>query len=131
MKDAKTQIEAQMQLYFDGLYYSDIARLGKVFDPAARYVCATESPVLNLGMDQYLPIVAKRPAPATRNEPRRDRIASITLAGPNTALVIAHCAIGERHFTDFLNFIRTVDGWRIIAKVFHYDIVAPAATAKD
>ena len=38
---------------------------------------------------------------------------SIQLAGPNTALVTARCAIGERHFTDFLSFIRTADGWRI------------------
>lgn len=131
MPDAKTQIEAQMQLYFDGLYHSDIERLGKVFDPAARYVCATEAPVVNLGMDEYLPIVARRPAPAARDEPRRDQIVSIALAGPNTALVTARCAIGERHFTDFLNFIRTADGWRIIAKVFHYDLVAPEGTAKD
>ena len=39
------------------------------------------------------------------------------------ALVTAHCAIGERRFTDFLSFINTAQGWRIIAKVFHYDLV--------
>ncbi len=131
MPNPVTEIEAQMRLYFDGLYHSDVKRLGQVFDPAARYVCATETPVVNLGIDEYFPIVAARQAPAALNEPRRDEIASILLAGPNTALVKAHCTIGERYFTDFLNFIRTAQGWRIIAKVFHYDLIAPGNTATD
>ncbi|WP_425407660.1 nuclear transport factor 2 family protein [Hwanghaeella sp.] len=48
---------------------------------------------------------------------------SIEFAGPKTAFARVNCAIGERYFTDFLTLIRTEDGWRIIAKVFHYDIV--------
>lgn len=131
MADSRTEIEARMRLYFDGLYHSDTERLAQVFHPSARYVCATATPVVNLGMDDYFPIVAAREAPAARREPRRDEIVSIQLAGPNTALVTARCAIAERHFTDFLSFIRTSEGWRIIAKVFHYDLVAPAGAATD
>lgn len=128
MTDPRTRIEAQMALYFDGLHHSDVERLARVFAPGARYVCATGGEVVNLGLDDYFPIVAGREPPAARGERRRDEIVSITFAGDSAAVVVARCAIGERFFTDFLSFIRTPDGWRIIAKVFHYDIQpGPAA----
>lgn len=128
MQDARSEITGQMQLYFDGLYHSDKSLLRQVFDPAARYVCATDAEIVNLGMAEYLPIVDAREPPAARGEPRRDAIVSITFAGPRTALVHAHCAIGPRYFTDFLTFIQTAQGWRIIAKVFHYDLTEPPET---
>ena len=130
MQDLKAQIEAQMQLYFDGLYHGDIARLARVFAAEARYVCATGGEVINLGMADYLSLVARRESPAARSEPRRDKVVSIALAGEKTALVTAHCAIGERYFTDFLSFIRIAEGWRIVAKVFHYEIQPAAVSAK-
>ncbi len=108
--------------YFDGLYHSDTSRLEQAFHADARYVTASGNELVNLGMDEYLPIVAKRPSPASRNEARRDEIVSIEFAGPKTACVRLHCAIAERLFTDFLTLIRVDEGWRIIAKVFHYDI---------
>lgn len=121
MPAADTQIRAQMQLYFDGLYMGDIARLARVFAPEARYVCATGGEMINLGLEDYFPIVARREPPAARGEARHDEIVSIALAGDRTALVVAHCRIGARFFTDFLSFVRTAEGWRIVAKVFHYD----------
>lgn len=109
--------------YFDGLYHSDTKILGRVFHSQARYVCATAPELVNLGMDEYFQVVDKREPPAARGEARRDAIQAIDFAGPNTAFARVNCAIGERYFTDFLSLIRTEDGWRIIAKVFHYDIV--------
>ncbi|BCH32805.1 hypothetical protein MesoLjLc_47350 [Mesorhizobium sp. L-8-10] len=128
MEQARARIEAQMQLYFDGLYLSDVDRLAKVFDPAARYVCATGEEAINLGMKEYFPIVAAREPPAARGEARRDEVVAITFAGEKTALVQARCAIGERHFTDFLSFIHTAAGWRIVAKVFHYETLPNLAS---
>lgn len=115
--------------YFDGLYLSDTEILSQVFHPDARYVCATEAPLVNLGMDAYLPIVAARPSPASRGEPRRDRIAGIEFAGPTTAFARVNCAIGPKYFTDFLTLILVDSRWRIIAKVFHFDLAEPPAAA--
>ena len=112
-----------LKAYFDGLYYSDTERLGRVFHPRARYVSATGEDLVDLGMDEYFPVVDKREPPATRGEERRDAIQSIQFAGPKTAFACVNCGIGDRYFTDFLTLIKTDDGWRIIAKVFHYDIV--------
>ena len=115
-------ITEAMTLYFDGLYHSDTARLGKVFHPKAQYACASEGALTQLSMDQYFPVVDKRPSPASRNEARYDRIVSIEFAGPVTAFVRAECAIGPKLFTDLLTFI-CIDGhWQIIAKVFHFDL---------
>lgn len=112
-----------LQLYFDGLYHSDTARLGQVFHPKALYACATEgNPLLHLGMQDYFLIVDKRPSPASRGEPRRDRIISIEFAGPVTAFARVECAIGPKFFTDLLTLVHLDGRWQIIAKVFHFDL---------
>lgn len=123
-REAFTKIADVIQTYFDGLYMSDTERLRRAFHPRARYVTATGDELVDLGMDEYFPIVDARPSPASRNEPRRDQIVSIAMAGPRTAAVRVNCAIADRYFTDLLTLIETDGEWRIIAKVFHYDIVA-------
>ncbi|MBZ0217068.1 MAG: nuclear transport factor 2 family protein [Fimbriimonadaceae bacterium] len=124
MTDQFDAIADVLHLYFDGLYHSDTERLSRVFHPMARYICATEEPLINLSMGEYFPIVDARTAPAAAGQSRHDRIQSIAFAGPNTAFAVVNCAIGEKHFTDFLTLIRTDGDWRIISKVFHYDLEA-------
>ena len=123
MSSGFAEIEAVLQTYLDGLYYSDTQRLRNVLHPQARYVCATEDTLVNLSMEEYFPIVDKRPSPASRNELRQDKIVSIAFAGPKTATVRLHCAVGPKYFTDALTLINTEGRWWIISKVFHYDLV--------
>jgi Putative lumazine-binding len=123
MNNAYAEIIEVLQLYFDGLHFSDTSRLARVFHPGARYVCATEQPLVHLGMNEYFPIVDKRPSPASRGELRRDRIVSIELAGAVTAFARLECAIGPKYFTDLLTLIRVEGRWQIISKVFHYDLL--------
>jgi 4-oxalocrotonate tautomerase len=73
-------------------------------------------------MKDYFAIVDRRPSPASRDEPRRDRIGSLEFAGPVTSFARVECAIGPKFFTDFLTLIRVDGRWQIISKVFHYDI---------
>jgi len=107
--------------YFDGLYNSDISMLENVFHPQAHYVCATDGIILHLGMDEYFPIVDKRPSPASRAEKRTDRILSIEFTGAVTARARVECSIGVKFFTDFLTLIFVDKKWQIISKVFHYE----------
>ncbi len=109
-----------MSRYFDALYTSDAAELAEVMHPAAIYASAGEQPLLIRTMDEYLPIVAARESPASRGEPRRDRIDLIDFAGDETALAKVRCAIGNRDFVDYLSLVRADGRWRIIAKVFHF-----------
>ncbi|PLP56453.1 hypothetical protein CYK37_25550 [Mesorhizobium loti] len=108
--------------YFDGLYFSDTVRLGRIFHPQAIYACATEGKLLHLTMQEYFPIVDKRPSPASRNAPRADRIVSIEFAGPVTAFARLNCAIGPKFFTDLLTLVHVDGRWQIISKVFHFDL---------
>lgn len=120
------EIVATLGRYFDGLHHSDAGKLAEVFHPQAVYACATEGSLTHLTMDSYLPMVAQRPSPASRGEPRRDRILSIEFAGPVTALARVECAIGQKRFTDLLSFVRLDGNWRLIAKVFHFELDAAA-----
>lgn len=110
-----------LSIYFDGLYNSDTSMLANVFHPQAHYVCATDGAILHLNMDEYFPIVDKRPSPASRGEKRNDRILSVGFAGPVTACARVECSIDTKFFTDFLTLIFVENKWQIISKVFHYD----------
>ena len=122
MDDRFAEVAQVLKTYFDGLYHSDTSRLAEVFHPLAHYVCAVDGGPLHLSMEQYFPIVDRRPLPASRDEPRRDRIVAIEFAGPVTAFARVECAIGPKFFTDFLTLIHVDGAWRIISKVFHYDL---------
>jgi hypothetical protein len=107
--------------YFDGLYEGDTARLAAVFHPRATYATAVGGTLVHLTLDEYLPVVAARQAPAARGERRRDRVTAIRLVGPATALAEVECAIGDRFFRDLLSLVRVDGRWQIIAKVFDYE----------
>jgi hypothetical protein len=112
------EIEKLLGEYFDALYNSDAELLAIVMHPKAIYASADEQPLLYRTMDEYLPIVAARASPASRNEARQDAIVSISLAGDRTALAKVRCAIGPRRFVDFLSLVYAEGRWQIIAKVF-------------
>jgi len=122
MQSKFSAVEKVISKYFDGLYYSDTSMLTDVFHPNAHYVCATDDKVLHLKMDEYFPIVDKRPSPASRGETRNDRIISMEFAGPVTAFVRLECSIGPKFFTDFITLIFDQEKWQIISKVFHYEL---------
>lgn len=125
---AAAEIRALLQDYFDGLHFSDVTRLGRVFHTSAMYACATSGALQLLDMATYLPMVARRPSPASLGQPRADEIVSIDMAGPVTALARVHCTIAPRRFTDLLTLVRLDGRWQVLAKVFHFDLAGPGAS---
>jgi hypothetical protein len=121
---AVAPVTATLQMYFDGLYNSDTERLAKAFHRRAIYASATGSDLVHMTMPEYLPMVDARPSPASRGEPRTDRVVSIEFAGPVTALARVECSIGPKHFTDLLSLVHVDGRWQIIAKVFHFEVEA-------
>ena len=120
---AAEAILAALQLYFDGLHHSDTQLLERAFHPEAIYASATGGDLVHLTMDEYFPMVDARPSPASRGEARTDRVMSIDLAGPVTAIARVECSIGPKHFTDLLTLVHVDGRWQIIAKVFHFDLL--------
>ena len=118
MDAAFESITAVVRDYFDALYFCDVEKLQHVFHPRAIYATADETPFLHRTMAEYVPVVAARQSPASRNEPRRDYIDAIELAGENTAFARVRCSIGSRDFVDFLLLVRVERRWQIISKVF-------------
>ncbi len=116
------EVTAVLDAYFEGLYRSDSAILRQVFHPLALYASVTDQSLLTLKMDEYFPIVDKRPSPASRGDPRTDRIVGIEFAGPVTALARVECSILPKHFIDLLTLVRVDGRWQIISKVFHYEL---------
>ncbi|HMS04454.1 MAG TPA: nuclear transport factor 2 family protein [Burkholderiaceae bacterium] len=115
-------IHSTLELCLDGLYHSDTQRLAKVFHPQAVYATAVGEQPIVWRMEQYFPAVDARPAPAASGQARIDRVLSIELIGPVTALVKLQCAIAPRHFIDLLTLLRVDGRWQIVSKVFHYDV---------
>jgi hypothetical protein len=72
---------AVLQEYFEGLYRSDTQILRRVFHPSALYACATDEPLVLLCMDDYFPIVDKRPSPASRGDERTIGLFQSSLLG--------------------------------------------------
>jgi hypothetical protein len=122
---AEAAIRALLRDYFDGLHFSDVQRLGRVFHASAMYACATSGTLQLLDMAAYLAVVAQRSSPASLGQPRADEIVSIEMAGPVTALARVHCTIAPKRFTDLLTLVRVDGEWRILAKVFHFDLIGP------
>jgi Putative lumazine-binding len=115
-------IHSVLQLYFDGLHHSDTRRLAKVFHPQALYATAVGDAPIVWRMDEYFPVVDARPAPADSGQARTDRVLSIELIGPVTAMAKVECSIGPKHFTDLLTLVHVDGRWQVISKVFHYDV---------
>ena len=118
MSAAFEEVNGVLQTYFDALYFCDTDKLQEAFHPKAIYATADETPLLYRTMTEYVPVIAARISPASRQEPRRDMIDSVAFAGENTAFARVRCSIGARDFVDFLTLVRTDGAWRIIAKVF-------------
>lgn len=115
-------VSAVLVDYFEGLYRSDTSLLRRVFHPNAVYACATEGALLRLDMDEYFPIVDKRPSPASRRDARDDRIVSIDFIGPVTAVARVECQILPKRFSDVLTLVFVDGRWQIISKVFHFEL---------
>lgn len=122
MSDSQDQVRSVLQLYFDGLYHSDVERLGRALHPRAIYATVTEGSLIYYTMDEYLPIVAARPAPADSQASRFDKIESIEFAGPSHAFARVRCVVGDRHFTDLLTLVIDEGRWQILSKVFHFEL---------
>lgn len=112
-----------VQMYFDALYEGDTALFRRVLHPKVRLYCPTPDPALEMDLDAYLELVAGRPSPASRNDPRFDRVLAAAVATPTTAHVRVQDAYLPRLFTDDLTFIRDIEGWRVISKIWHYEVM--------
>jgi protease I len=113
-------IARTVQLYFEGMYYSDVEKLKKAFHPNAVLHGYIEGELIHLPLDGWLERVKCVPAPAESGEAYDMRIVSIDVTGRVAAVKVADLYIGRR-FTDYLSLVKVEDNWVIVDKIFHYD----------
>jgi len=112
-----------VERYFDALYTGDTQLFASVMHPHILLYCPTAKPPLVMDLDSYLDLVRGRPSPASRQDPRHDRVISIDMTSPSTAHVCVQDAYLPRLFTDDLTLVRpdSQSKWRIVSKVWHYE----------
>ncbi|WP_425286705.1 nuclear transport factor 2 family protein [Agrobacterium pusense] len=71
----------------------------------------------------YRQVIEKREAPASRSQDREDEIILIDWLSPAAATVKVRLRIHANVFVDHLCFVRGVEGWRIVAKVWHLESI--------
>lgn len=117
-KSDRTEINALMSRYFDGLYHSDSDTLRTVFHPELAYVNATLGNHEFMGLESYMKRIDARTAPASRGDAREEVIEEITLKGGEIGVVEARMTMLGRNYQDLLTIIRSDEGWRVLTKVF-------------
>lgn len=113
-------ILSTVQVYLDGLYEGDPEKLRQAFHPASSLFASIDDKLVNVPREQWCEMVGSRPSPKSKGQGREhERILSIDLTGPNTAMIKLTCAILPRLFTDYLSLIRLDGRWQVISKTYH------------
>jgi hypothetical protein len=118
MSQDRTDIEAVVQTYLDGLYEGDVDKLAAAFHPTSSLTYEENGVLTPLPRDRWLEAVRERPSPKARGLPRQDRILQIDQASPTAAFVKLQCAIPPRYFTDYLSLLKVEGRWQVAQKVF-------------
>ena len=114
-------IEAVLQTYFDGLHEGNTAKLAEAFHPCAHLYWEKEGEVADMPREEWFAMVRERGSAKSKGLARDDRILSIDMSGPETAIAKVNCQIPPRYFTDYLMFLKTAGGWRIVSKSYRFD----------
>jgi len=115
-------IEAVLHIYLDGLHEGDADKLASAFHPCAHLYSDKEGVVQDLPRDTWLEWVRGRGSPKAMGLARDDRVLMLDQSGPETALAKVACQVPPRYFTDYLVFLKTEQGWKIVSKVFRTDV---------
>ncbi|MFC3677274.1 nuclear transport factor 2 family protein [Ferrovibrio xuzhouensis] len=117
-----TDILEIVQVYLDGLYAGDTAKLRQAFHPASSLFASADGKLVQVPREDWCKMVEGRPAPQAKGQGREhDRILSVDMTGPDTAMVKLNCAILPRLFTDYLSLIRLDGRWQIISKTYTFE----------
>jgi hypothetical protein len=113
------RIRQTVQLYFDGMYHSDVAKLKKAFHPTAALMGYFSGNLTHIPLEKWLEMVTARPSPAKNGEEYNMRLVSMDLT-ENVAMVKVRDLYLGLWFTDYLSLVKIEDQWLIVNKIFHH-----------
>lgn len=100
--------------YYDAMQAGDGAATRAVFDVSARFWGVRDGAEVRRNLDEFVAMV-ETPAPASAPEMRID---FVDCAGDIAVAKLVDRFRG-REYTDYLTFLRSDDGWKIVSKVFY------------
>ena len=118
----RSTVEKVIQLYFDGLYEGDAAKIGAAFHQSADLRWLEKGDLQVLPVPDWLDRVRKRPSAKAEGKPREDFIVTMDRSDETTAFVKVKCQLPPRYFTDYLVALKLADGWKIVSKSYRYDL---------
>ena len=113
------EIEKVIKTYFDLLYKCDKDLIEKVFLTEANVSSLSNGKIVKIDMDGFRKRIAERKSPESIGEIRDDKIISIDIVSPTTAMVKVKCNILHNNYIDYLSLFKVSGKWRIISNVFH------------
>ena len=113
------EIEKVIRTYFDLLYKGNKDLIETVFLPEANVYSLSNGKIVKIDMDGFRKRIAERKSPESIGEIRDDKIISIDMSSPTTAMVKVKCNILHNNYIDYLSLFKVSGKWRIISKVFH------------
>lgn len=114
------RIRQTVQLYFDGMYHSDLEKLKKAFHPTAALMGYFSGNLTHIPLEKWLGMVEARPSPAKNGEEYNMRLVSMDLT-ENVAMVKVKDWYLGLWFTDYLSLMKIEDQWLIVNKIFHHE----------
>ena len=113
------EIEKLITTYFDLLYKGDKDLIETVFLPEANVSSLSNGKIVQIDMDGFRKRIAERKSPESIGEMRDDKIISIDISSPTSAMAKVKCNILYNNYIDYLSLFKVSGKWRIISKVFH------------
>ena len=114
-------IAEAIEAYYDGLYRGDTTQLARSFHSQASYMTASGGEYVHIDMDTYFDRVRARESPMSQGSDYGYVLESISIAGPEAALVRLRSSMLGKRFDDFLSLAKIHGEWRIVAKLFHHE----------
>ncbi len=113
-------IRQTVQLYFDGMYHSDVEKLKKAFHASAALMGYYDENLAHIPLENWLEMVKERPAPSKSGEEYDMKLVSMDVT-ENVASVKVRDFYMGLWFTDYLSLLKIEGEWVIVYKTFHHE----------
>ncbi|MGV8885418.1 MAG: nuclear transport factor 2 family protein [Microbacteriaceae bacterium] len=115
----ETELLAAVDIYFRALYACDVTLLDSVFHPASTLFDNDGGVITVDPYPDWREVVANRVSPSSVRQERDEQVLAIDWLSDGAAMVRVRLRVLDNEFVDQLSFVRGIEGWRIVAKVWH------------